>query len=112
MLINKPRDIGKVVKNLYETQGLKRELVAEFLNLDVDELDSFENGYHVVNAFDLERLCALFRCDLCPTGIDMTNYSAIETKKPLNELKVNDLDSVVSRHLKDSRLLYSPQSLS
>lgn len=109
MYVKKPRDIGKVVKSLYEKQGLEKELVARFLRLDTNDLDSFENGYHVVNAFDLERFCALFCCKLCPDGIDTAEYRDIDIAKPLDELKLEDLETVASRHLETSNLIYTPQ---
>lgn len=109
MYVKKPRDIGKVVKSLYERQGLEKELVAKFLRLNTDDLDSFENGYHVVNAFDLERFFALFCCKLCPDGIDTAEYRGLETEKPLEDLKLEDLEKVASKHLKASELIYTPQ---
>lgn len=109
MNISRPMDIGIVIRNLYEKHGLKKELIAEFLNLDIGELDSFENGYHFVNAFDLERFCALFGCELCPSGIDTTNYRSLETEKPSDKLDIDDLESIVSKHLEVSNLIYVPQ---
>jgi len=96
-------DIGSNIKRLREEKGIKQQEIAELINMHRSNYSKIENGQREISVAALDKIAQFFDItidelihmgDDLPQEVDITNKSALEQMKMIQDLDEEDKQTI------------------